>query len=128
MSRRSARYGQCMGRPHRCQEPGYYHVTQRGVAREIVYLDDADRELFLWLLTRTVRRYAWTLHAYCLMSNHVHLVVQLREPTLASGMQYLTGIYGRRFNERHDRRGGPFPYTQTWGGGAPAPGGRRAWG
>ena len=93
-----------MGRPHRCQEPGYYHVTQRGVAREIVYLDDADRELFLWLLKRTVRRYAWTLHAYCLMSNHVHLVVQLREPTLASGMQYLTGIYGRRFNERHDRR------------------------
>lgn len=94
-----------MGRPLRLQEPGYYHVTQRGVAREIVYLDDDDRELFLGLLKRTLRRYAWTLHAYCLMSNHLHLVVQLREPTLARGMQYLTGIYGRRFNERHDRRG-----------------------
>lgn len=94
-----------MGRPLRCQSPGYYHLTQRGVARELVYLDDADRVAFLRLLRRMIARYGWTLHGYCLMSNHFHLVAELQEPTLARGMQYLTGIYGRRFNERHDRRG-----------------------
>lgn len=97
-----------MARPLRHQAPGFYHLTQRGVAGEVVYLDDVDRSLFVRLLDKAARRYRWLLHAHCLMSNHFHLVVELREPTMARGMQYLTGQYGLRFNERHDRRGHVF--------------------
>ncbi len=94
-----------MPRPSRHQAPGFYHLTQRGVAREHVFLDDLDRLEFTRLLEKTASRHRWLLHAYCLLSNHFHLAVEFGEPTMARGMQYLTGQYGLRFNERHDRRG-----------------------
>ena len=66
-----------MARPLRLEFPGaLYHVTSRGNARADIYLDDADRRIFLRILGSTIRRYGWVLHAYCLMGNHYHLLLE----------------------------------------------------
>lgn len=90
-------------RPLRIPSPGYYHVTTRGNNRRDIYLDDDDRRLFLALLGRISGQAEWTLHAWCLMTNHFHLVVEDRFATLSDGMQRLNGQYASRFNNRHDR-------------------------
>lgn len=99
-------YGGLVSRPLRAQlEPGLYHVNSRGAGGIAVFRDDDDRLLFLHLLARTLRRMAWGLHAYCLMTNHFHLLVGTTKPNLSQGMHLLVGTYARGFNERHDRRG-----------------------
>jgi len=66
-----------MARPLRLEFPGaIYHLTSRGNARHKVFFTDADRELFLKTLTGVVRRYDWVCHAYCLMANRFHLLVE----------------------------------------------------
>jgi hypothetical protein len=62
---------------------------------------DADYKLFLEMLERTCRRTAWEIHAYCLMSNHFHLVVKTPRSNLGTGMQWLLGSYTQRLNRRH---------------------------
>jgi REP element-mobilizing transposase RayT len=84
---------------------GVYHVTQRATDRELLFLDDVDRVGFLHLLARTVLRYRWELHDYCLMSNHFHLLVRTLEPSIARGMQYLNARHVEAFNSAHGRRG-----------------------
>ena len=83
-------------------------MTARGVRRELIFLDYLDYELYLRLLAQTVERYQWIVLAYCLMPNHVHLVVRLREPTLSAGMHRQQGLYARRFNERYATTGHVF--------------------
>jgi hypothetical protein len=68
-------------------------VTIRGDRREAIFKDDHDRKLFLEMLGRTCRRTAWEIHAYCLMSNHFHLVVETPRSNLGAGMQWLLGSY-----------------------------------
>jgi REP element-mobilizing transposase RayT len=58
-------------------------VTARGNAREDIYHDDIDRQQFLLLLQKTVNRYDWYCHAYCLMDNHYHLLIETNSPTLS---------------------------------------------
>lgn len=95
-----------MARPHRPQiAGGIYHVTSRGVRRLPIFEDDRDRTYFLKLLTDVAARYRWVVHAYCLMGNHYHLVVETREANISKGMERLNGIYARRFNWRHDYKG-----------------------
>lgn len=61
-----------MSHPLRIEFPGaVYHVTSRGNARHIIYDDDKDRDLFLWVLGHVIDCYGWLCHAYCLMDNHV---------------------------------------------------------
>lgn len=83
-----------------------YHVTSRGNNGRAHYVDDVDRRIFLSMLERAVTRYDWLVRAYCLMTNHFHLVVQapLGGPSLSKGMQELNGGYSRTFNARHGRR------------------------
>lgn len=84
------------------QEAGdIFHVTARGVRRGVVFVDEIDFQMYLRLLGRTIRLDRWAVQAYCLMPNHVHLLVRLREATLSRGMHRLHGTYARRFNERH---------------------------
>jgi REP element-mobilizing transposase RayT len=98
-----------VGRPHRLQASGeHFHVTARGVRREPVFSDDLDFALYLRLLSQTAERYAWIVLAYCLMPNHIHLVVRLTAPTLSVGMQRQQGLYARKFNERHALTGHVF--------------------
>jgi REP element-mobilizing transposase RayT len=93
-------------RPLRLLIPeGIYHVTSRGNARGTVFRDDLDRVAFLELLALVVDRFGWICHAYCLMGNHYHLLVQTPQPNLSSGMRQLNGVYAQRFNRRQRRVG-----------------------
>jgi REP element-mobilizing transposase RayT len=86
-------------------ERGVYHVTARGVARSPIYLDAGDRQFFVTLLRSVARQWTWTCHAYCLMQNHYHLVVETYLDRLSKGEHRLNGIHAQRFNARHDRVG-----------------------
>jgi REP element-mobilizing transposase RayT len=95
-----------MARPLRIEFPGaLYHVTARGNARQDIFLNDEDRQQFLKILERVVSRFHLLLHAYCLMDNHSHLVVETPEANLSKAMRQLNGVYTQAFNRRHDRVG-----------------------
>jgi len=95
-----------MARPLRIEYPGaVYHITSRGNARQDIFVDDADRAAFLEILAKAVDRFNWLCHAYCLMSNHFHLLIETVDPTLARGMRHLNGVYTQAFNRRHERSG-----------------------
>lgn len=95
-----------MARPLRIEYPGaVYHVTSRGNERNAIFRTDADRERFLAVLARVTARYQWRCHAYCLMDNHYHLVIETVESTLSRGMRQLNGTYTQGFNRAHDRVG-----------------------
>jgi REP element-mobilizing transposase RayT len=85
-----------------------YHVMSRGDRKEAVFLDDEDRRGFLRTLGEACERAGWEVHAYCLMGNHFHLVVETPKPTLVSGMKWFLGAYTQRFNARHRLRGHVF--------------------
>ena len=98
-----------MVRPLRLEFPGaLYHVTARGDRREDIYLGSEDRSGFLDLLGEVCLRFNWTVHAYCLMTNHYHLVIETPEANLSKGMRQLNGVYTLRFNRRHARVGHVF--------------------
>jgi REP element-mobilizing transposase RayT len=98
-----------MARPLRIEYPGaLYHVTARGNARDWIYLDDEDRQVFTDLLGEVVGGFNWLLHAYCLMGNHYHLLVETPDANLGRGMRQLNGVYTQRFNRRHGRVGHVF--------------------
>ncbi len=85
-----------------------YHLTSRGNAREDIFVDDDDRRVFLDVLAAVCERFGWRCHAWCLMTNHYHLVVETPEANLARGMRQLNGVYTQRFNRAHDRVGHVF--------------------
>ena len=84
---------------------GIFHVYARGNDRREIFVDDRDRRGYLDLLARVVERHGWLCLMYCLMANHVHLLVQTPKPNLGRGMQMLHGDYARAFNVRHRRVG-----------------------
>ena len=90
-----------MPRPLRVQAPGIYHVTCRGNRRQPIFTDDHDRERYLELLGVVSRKLGWRCLVYCLMSNHVHLVLDVPDGTLSRGMQLLSGRYAQAYNRRH---------------------------
>ena len=81
------------------------HVYARGNAKQLIYLDDHDRSRYLALLAQAVTRYRWRCLAFCLMDNHLHLLIETPLPNLASGMQRTHGLYAQSFNRRHGRSG-----------------------
>jgi len=98
-----------MARPLRLEFPGaLYHITTRGNRRENIFLGDEDRRLFLGLLRQVCRRFNWGVYAYCLMSNHYHLLLETQLPNLSRGMRQLNGVYTQRFNRRQKRTGHVF--------------------
>jgi REP element-mobilizing transposase RayT len=90
---------------------GFHHVFPRGNSRQVIFYDAADRQVFLVILKGVVDAYRWRLLAYCLMGNHVHLVIETCDGNLGRGMQRLLGTYARFFNRRHDRMGHLFGTT-----------------
>ena len=84
---------------------GIFHVTSRGNRKTDVFLDDLARLRFLQMLARTITRSAWGCLAYCLMTNHFHLVVEMEKATLSEGMHWLNGCYAQWFNRRHGFKG-----------------------
>jgi putative transposase len=87
---------------------GIFHVTARGVARGVIFRDGVDFADFERHLHRVRDFYEWTLHAYCLLPNHYHLIVETTRNDLSVGMQKLNGRYAQRFNQRYDRVGHVF--------------------
>lgn len=98
-----------MARPIRIEYPGaIYHVTSRGNAQSDIYLNDKDRKSFLKLIEEVCTRFNWCCYAYCLMTNHYHLVLETAEGNLSKGMRHLNGVYTQRFNQYHRRVGHVF--------------------
>ena len=98
-----------MPRKLRVQYPGaIYHLMNRGDRRDKIFDDDQDRHRFLKTLAQACEKTGWQVHAYCLMSNHFHLVVETPQPNLVAGMKWLLGTYTIRFNRRHKEFGHVF--------------------
>jgi len=98
-----------MPRKLRLQYPGaMYHVMCRGDRREKIFLDDVDRQDFIKTLAEACQKTAWQVHAYCLMPNHYHMVVETPEPDLVPGMAWLQSAYTIRLNHRHQLFGHVF--------------------
>ena len=76
-------------------------MMNRGDQREAIFLEDEDRQKFLGTLGEACQKTEWQVHAYCLMSNHFHLVVETPQPNLVAGMKWLLGVYTKRYNIRH---------------------------
>lgn len=95
-----------MARPLRIEYAGaVYHVTSRGNARQDIVADDGDRKQFFTLLAHVVDRFGWRCHAYCLMDNHYHLLIETPRPNLSQGMRQLNGRYTQAYNRAHQRVG-----------------------
>jgi putative transposase len=95
-----------MARPLRIEYPGaLYHITSRGNARQDIFLDESDYLEFLNVLSLVVNRFNWLVHAYCLMGNHYHLLIETLDGNLSTGMRQLNGVYTQRFNRQHNRVG-----------------------
>jgi len=91
-----------MARKLRVQYPdAVYHVLNRGDRRERIFCDDHDRQRFLDTLGEACAKTGWQVHAYCLMANHFHVIVETPKPNLVAGMKWLLGTYTGRFNRRH---------------------------
>jgi putative transposase len=94
--------------PREAVADGIYHVFARGNDRRPIYSDDADRRIYLGLLAKVARAKRWRCLGYCLMENHVHLLIETPEPNLALGMQRLQSSYAQASNARHRRSGHVF--------------------
>jgi REP element-mobilizing transposase RayT len=91
-----------MARQLRVQYPGaIYHVMNRGNRREPIFLDEGDRELFLETLGEACAKTDCQVHAWCLLRNHFHLVIETPKANLVAGMKWFLGTYTSRFNRRH---------------------------
>ena len=96
-----------MPRVARIVVPGMpHHITQRGNNRQDVFFIDADRSLYLTLLKEQSRRFGLSIIAYCLMSNHVHLVAAPRRAdSLAKAVGRTHWLYAQAINRMHGRSG-----------------------
>jgi REP element-mobilizing transposase RayT len=98
-----------MARRPRLFAPGLlYHVIVRGNQRRKTFYDDQDYRVYLDRLARYRQRYGYTVHAYCLMPNHVHLLVESGRSPLGKFMQGLQQSYSQYFNLRHRKVGHVF--------------------
>jgi len=109
-----------MPRKLRVQYPGaLYHVMSRGDRRENIFLNDIDRHDFLKTLAEACDKTGWHIHAFCLMRNHFHLVVETPDANLVDGMKWFLSTYTIRLNHRHKLFGHVFecPSDCTHSGG-----------
>jgi len=98
-----------MARPLRLEFAGaLYLITSRGNRQEAIYESDADREVFLAVLADVCKTYNWVCHAYCLMDNHYHLLIETPDANLSKGMRQVNGRYTQNFNRKHQRVGHVF--------------------
>ena len=81
-----------------------YHVMARGNQGRTIYADEGDRKMWLATLRETWGRTGWGIHAWALMGNHYHLLVETPAANLVSGMKWLQGTYTQRYNARHHKR------------------------
>src|SRR5437867_7944536 len=103
-----------MARPLRIEYAGaVYHVMARGNQGQRIFADDGDRRVWLATLRDAWRRTGWRIHAWVLMGNHYHLLLETPEANLVSGMKWLQGTYTQRYNARHRKRGHLFQFVPS---------------
>jgi REP element-mobilizing transposase RayT len=86
-------------------EDAFYHITSRGNLRDDIFFEDKDRERFLEILSRTKERYGYLLHAYTLMGNHYHLLMETPKANISQIMQNINTSYTVFINRKHRRSG-----------------------
>ena len=86
-------------------EGAVYHVLDRGDRREAIFKDDADRRRFLETLGEAGARTGWRVHAFVLMSNHYHQMIETPQPNLVAGMRWFQTTWTMRYNRRHRQCG-----------------------
>ncbi|RXJ69315.1 hypothetical protein CRV08_04715 [Halarcobacter ebronensis] len=94
-----------MARRPRIEIAGYYHIINRGVEKRVVFYDKDDFEYFIDLLSIGCKKFNITLHNYCIMNNHYHLLIELIEENLSKFMRYLNATYAIYFNKKYKRVG-----------------------
>lgn len=95
-----------MSRPLRIEYPNaFYHVMNRGLNRQAIYLIDDDYEMFLEAVMESSRFFDIRIISYCLMPNHYHLLLQTPKANLSRAMRHLNGVYTQRFNRCHKKDG-----------------------
>ncbi len=94
-----------MPRRERITEPGFYHVISRGVERRNVFLDGDDFDKFLSILSEQFKNCNIELHAYCLMTNHYHLLLETKEANISDAMKNINSLYSIYFNKKYNRSG-----------------------
>ncbi len=98
-----------MARPVRYEAAGaVYHVMARGEGGKDVFEDDTDRTVWLERLGEVCGSYGWRIHAWVMMGNHFHLLLETPEPNLVAGMKWFMGVYAQGWNRRRKRRGHVF--------------------
>src|SRR4051794_7532382 len=95
-------------KPRQEAEGAVHHVYARSVRGSRLFMDDADRQTYLRLLGRATERCGWLSMSYCLMRNHIHLLIETPKPNLGDGMRWMHGRYGDAFNRRHRTAGHVF--------------------
>ena len=99
-------YGRSVPRTPRSYLPdGKFHVTIRGNRRQPMFVIDRDATAYLDIVDYVTEKVGWTVYAYCLMPNHVHLVLEAEREVMSTGMRYVNGVYAQRFNRVHGFRG-----------------------
>lgn len=95
-----------MARPLRIKYEGaVYHITARGNEQRSIYEDQKDRLIFFDILYEVKKRYNFFIHAYCLMDNHYHLIIETPEANLSNGMRQINGMYTQFYNRKYSRVG-----------------------
>jgi REP element-mobilizing transposase RayT len=94
-----------MPRKPRIEIAGYYHVINRGVEQRVIFKEAEDYEKFEALLCTYAPSYGVTIHNYCLMSNHYHLLIEIKEGTLSKYMRQINMNYAIYFNKKYKRSG-----------------------
>ena len=92
-------------RTRRESDAGIYHVVSRGVGRQIIFEDDSDRQFYLELLKNVVTKNSGEILAWCLMGNHIHLLLRMKLSDLSEAMRIINSTYAMHFNKRHERIG-----------------------
>ncbi len=91
-----------MARPLRIEYlHALYHVTVRGNAQQPIFKDDFDCDLFLDVVCTAYRRFGFIIHAFVLMKNHYHLLMETPAPNLSRVLRHINGVYTQAFNRRH---------------------------
>ncbi len=95
-----------MARPLRVEfSDALYHVTSRGNGRQKIFLSEQDNREFLELFGKTLKHFNWICHAFCLMENHYHLVIETPNANLSKGMHHLNATYCQAHHKKHDTVG-----------------------
>ena len=92
-----------MPRKQRITYKGIYHIINRGVDKRIIIEENEDYEKFMELIKIMLEKFTIKLHAYCLMTNHYHLLLETTDENISEAIQYLNGTYSMYFNKKYKR-------------------------